>query len=161
MPRELEDAPEGVLAHYGDRYDGVIVDHESLPANLDAFTPMLDASLAHWRSKGVRGVWLKVPTANADFVGPAVGAGFAFHHAEPTYVMLTQWLPEHEKNLLPANASHQVGIGAFVRNDKGEVLMVQERRGPATRFENFWKVPTVRRCKLDPRLKAPGFKGST
>ena len=45
--------------------------------------------------------------------------------------MLTRWLPEDEENLLPPNASHQVGIGAFILNGKGEVLLVQERRGPA------------------------------
>ena len=51
-----------------------------------------------------------------------VQAGFGYHHAEPTYLMLTKWLPEGLCTL-PSNASHQVGIGAFVLNDKNEVLM--------------------------------------
>jgi hypothetical protein len=115
--------------------------------------------------------------------------GFGFHHAEPTYVMLTRWLPTEEENLLPPNASHQVGpwlyswkappglvtqplnmkcdddwflrsllsqtgqlvcryfrvgVGAFITNGAGEVLLVQERRGPAAAAERpeFWKLPT-------------------
>ena len=46
--------------------------------------------------------------------------GFEYHHAEKGYVMLTYWLPEGP-SMLPANASHQVGIGGFVINDKNEV----------------------------------------
>lgn len=47
-------------------------------------------------------------------------AGFKFHHAESEYLMLTLWLPDGPCTL-PPNASHQVGIGAFVLNDKNEV----------------------------------------
>lgn len=38
--------------------------------------------------------------------------------------MLTRWLPATE-NKLPPNASHQVGVGAFVLNERREVLVVQ------------------------------------
>lgn len=54
--------------------------------------------------------------------GSGVQAGFRYHHAEPTYLVLTLWLPDRPCTL-PPNASHQVGIGAFVLNDKNEVLM--------------------------------------
>ncbi len=40
--------------------------------------------------------------------------------------MLTRWLPACE-NKLPPNASHQVGVGAFVLNERREVLVVQVR----------------------------------
>jgi len=46
--------------------------------------------------------------------------GFRYHHAEPGYVMLTYWIPEGPC-MLPANASHQVGVGGFVINDSSEV----------------------------------------
>lgn len=32
-------------------------------------------------------------------------------------------------NQLPPNASHQVGVGALVLNEKGEVLVVREKHG--------------------------------
>lgn len=46
--------------------------------------------------------------------------GFWYHHAEPTYLMLVYWIPD-TKHTLPVNATHRVGIGAFVMNDKKEV----------------------------------------
>ena len=86
-----------------------------------------------------------------------MAAGFVFHHAEPSYVMCTHWLSA-DLNKLPANASHQVlaaraplptagalwaldcdaptparapqvGVGAFVLNERREVLVVQEKNG--------------------------------
>jgi hypothetical protein len=51
-----------------------------------------------------------------------VQAGFRYHHAEEKYLMLTYWIPD-EPCLLPANASHQVGVGGFVINDKMEVSL--------------------------------------
>ena len=58
--------------------------------------------------------------------------------------MLTRWLPDDEPDMLPPNASHQVGIGAFVQNGEGKTLLVQERRGPAAAAArpDFWKLPT-------------------
>lgn len=50
-----------------------------------------------------------------------VQQGFWYHHAEPNYLMLVYWIPEVE-HTLPANATHRVGIGAFVMNEKREVF---------------------------------------
>lgn len=49
--------------------------------------------------------------------------GFWYHHAEPTYLMLAYWIPT-TAHTLPANASHTVGIGAFIMNNKREVNSV-------------------------------------
>ncbi|MGA1017291.1 MAG: hypothetical protein ACO3YY_04770, partial [Phycisphaerales bacterium] len=64
----------------------------------------------------------------------ALAQGLELHHAEKGYVMCNAWLPEEEgPSPLPANASHQVGVGAFVLNRAGDrVLMVCERHGPAS-----------------------------
>lgn len=51
-----------------------------------------------------------------------VKEGFRYHHAEPDYLMLVNWIPE-TINTIPANASHRVGIGAIVLNDKREVYI--------------------------------------
>ena len=56
------------------------------------------------------------------------------------YVMLTKWLPP-TPSTLPPNASHQVGVGAFVVNERGEVLVVQENSG-ILRGKGVWKMPT-------------------
>jgi ADP-ribose pyrophosphatase YjhB (NUDIX family) len=54
--------------------------------------------------------------------------------------MMTKWLSP-AANTLPPNASHQVGVGAFVVNEQQQVLVVQEANGPL-RGEGFWKMPT-------------------
>jgi len=128
------------LPHRVDHYNGVIIDAATLPATEAEFLRHLHSSLASWKAAGRRGVWLQVPLAHASYVGPAVQAGFIFHHAEPGHVRLTTWLPGGPSPL-PANASHQVGVGAFVLNSAGHVLVVQERTGPAAR-PGFWKLPT-------------------
>ncbi|KAG8490202.1 hypothetical protein CXB51_016073 [Gossypium anomalum] len=90
--------------------------------------------------EGKKGVWIKLPIQHVNLVEAAVKEGFWFHHAEPNYLMLCYWIPEGT-HTLPANASHRIGIGAFVMNEKREVLVVQESTG---RFQGtgVWKFPT-------------------
>ena len=54
--------------------------------------------------------------------------------------MMTYWIP-NGPCMLPANASHQVGVGGFVINDKNEVLVVQEKHC-APELGGLWKLPT-------------------
>ncbi|KAK4761600.1 hypothetical protein SAY87_029484 [Trapa incisa] len=129
-----------VLEVVDDEYGGVVVNANRLPLKRNAFTSALRSSLFHWKSTGKKGVWLKLPVELADFVPIAVKEGFEYHHAERGYVMLTYWIPE-VPSLLPANASHQVGVGGFVINQHNEVLVVQETFCSPT-CEGLWKLPT-------------------
>lgn len=129
-----------VIDAFDDEYGGVVIDPDRLPANPSAFAHMLRFSLSHWKNMGKKGIWLKLPLEQSDLVPIAVKEGFQYHHAEPGYVMLTYWIPEGPC-MLPANASHQVGVGGFVINDNNEVLVVQEKHcSPATL--GLWKIPT-------------------
>ncbi|CAK9173289.1 unnamed protein product [Ilex paraguariensis] len=129
-----------VLEAIDDEYDGVIVNSERLPSNSNVFATKLRSSLSHWRTKGKKGVWLKLPLEKSELVPVAVKEGFKYHHAERGYVMMTYWIPEGPC-MLPANASHHVGVGAFVINDRNEVLVVQEKHyAPA--LVGLWKIPT-------------------
>ncbi|KAB2039147.1 hypothetical protein ES319_D03G193700v1 [Gossypium barbadense] len=138
-----------ILDGFDDEYGGVIVDSERLPANPNVFASMLRFSVSHWKAKEKKGIWLKLPVEKSDLVPVAVKSfdkppmlhqGFEYHHAEKGYVMLTYWLPEGP-SMLPANASHQVGVGGFVVNDKNEVLVVQGKHC-APSFVGLWKIPT-------------------
>jgi hypothetical protein len=53
--------------------------------------------------------------------------------------MLAYWLPA-TTHTLPVNATHRVGVGAFVMNDKREVLAVQEKSGVLLGL-GVWKFP--------------------
>ncbi|XP_068650512.1 nudix hydrolase 8-like [Aristolochia californica] len=123
-----------------DIYEGVVVHPERLPSNPLVFASMLRSSLSHWKLMGKKGVWLKLPSERADLVPIAVKEGFEYHHAERGYVMMTYWIPEGPC-MLPANASHQVGVGGFVLSEKNEVLVVQEKHC-LPRFKGVWKLPT-------------------
>ena len=56
------------------------------------------------------------------------------------FVTLTAWLPE-TASTLPTQPHHQVGVGAFVMNQREEVLVIQERSGVTAGIKNFWKLP--------------------
>ncbi|KAK7393786.1 hypothetical protein VNO78_22350 [Psophocarpus tetragonolobus] len=129
----------GTLRAVEDQHGGVIVKMEE-PMNSSVFASLLEASISQWREQGKKGVWIKLDREHSNLVDPAVKAGFRFHHAEPDYVMLVNWIP-NTADTLPANASHRVAVGAFVMNAKREVLVVQESNG---RFSGtgFWKLPT-------------------
>jgi 8-oxo-dGTP pyrophosphatase MutT (NUDIX family) len=136
----LADGAAATLPFTADLYGGISVHADALPP--DAFAALLSASLAAWRAQGVRGVWLHIPQAQAALIPPAVAAGFSFHHTTPAQqLVLTQWLDASSPSHLPAHPSTAVGVGAFLLNARGEMLVVQERRGPAAR-PGLWKVPT-------------------
>ncbi|KAJ0447347.1 putative hydrolase [Helianthus annuus] len=129
-----------VLDAFDDEYGGVVVNPEKLPFETKVFASILRSSVSVWRTEGKKGIWLKLPVEKCDLVPIAVREGFQYHHAETGYVMMTYWIP-NEPCMLPANASHQVGVGGFVINDKNEVLVVQEKHC-APELAGLWKLPT-------------------
>lgn len=129
-----------LLDAFDDEYGGVIVNPEKLPFDSNIFASVLHSSISIWRTQGKKGIWLKLPLEKCDLVPIAVKEGFQYHHAEAGYVMMTYWIPD-EPCMLPANASHQVGVGGFVLNDKNEVLVVQEKHC-APELVGLWKLPT-------------------
>ncbi|CAN1174696.1 Nudix hydrolase 8 [Linum perenne] len=119
----LKKTTANVLEACDDEYGGIIVDPHRLPHNPNDFASLLRSSLSHWRIKGKKGIWLKLPLERSQLVPIAVEEGFEYHHAEPGYVMLTYWIPELQPCMLPSNASHHVGVGGFVVNENNEVYI--------------------------------------
>ncbi|XP_030930478.1 nudix hydrolase 10-like [Quercus lobata] len=129
----------GLLPATDDDHGGVIVDiEEAMDAKV--FVTLLRDSISKWRQQGKKGIWIKLPIGLVNLVEPTVKEGFRYHHAEPTYLMLVRWIPE-TTDTIPANASHRVGIGAIVLNDKRELLVVQEKSGKLKGM-GVWKIPT-------------------
>ncbi|PON62487.1 Nudix hydrolase 6-like [Parasponia andersonii] len=127
------------LDAWNDDYNGVVIDPDSLPISANAFANALRASLANWKLKGKKGIWLKLLLEKAELVPIAIQEGFKYHHAESGYVMLAYWIPD-ELCLLPSGPSHQIGVGGFVINDKREVLVVKENCPYSC--SGVWKLPT-------------------
>ncbi|XP_072970003.1 nudix hydrolase 2-like isoform X1 [Typha angustifolia] len=128
-----------LLPAINDDHGGVIVELET-PMDSQTFSSSLRASLSNWKKKGIKGVWIKLPINLSNLVQPAVEEGFWYHHAERSYLMLVYWIPDTE-NTIPCNATHRVGVGAFVMNERREVLVVQEKSG-RLRGLGIWKFPT-------------------
>ncbi|KAK4389531.1 Nudix hydrolase 8 [Sesamum angolense] len=105
-----------VLDAFDDEYDGVVVNPATLPSNPTVFAAALCSSMCHWKIKDFSIIMLR------------------------SYVMMTYWIPDGPC-LLPSNASHHVGVGSFVINDKDEVLVVQEKHSTPGLF-GLWKIPT-------------------
>lgn len=136
---EVQQVTMKVLSAENDDHGGVIVEMKEA-MDFEAFVSLLRASIAHWRQQGKRGVWIKMPIELVNLVEAAVKEGFWYHHAERKYLMLVYWIPEGA-NTIPPNATHRVGVGAFVLNEKGEMLVVQEKSG-RFRGTGIWKFPT-------------------
>ncbi len=129
-----------ILNFAEDKYDGATIDAKTLPDTDEDFKLKLENSLEYWKNTKKRGIWLKVPIEKSSFIPIAVSKGFIFHHAEKDYVMMTHWLCTVTECRIPANASHQVGVGAIVIHNS-KMLLVQERSGPL-RGTGIWKMPT-------------------
>ncbi len=94
-----------------------------------------------WREEQRQGIWLRIPITQSHFIPIAVSKGFWFHHCGPEYLLMCHWLPGgRESSRLPAAASHYIGVAGFVINSKNEMLMVQEKTGPAAGI-GLWKLP--------------------
>ncbi|XP_062012042.1 nudix hydrolase 10-like isoform X2 [Rosa rugosa] len=107
-----------LLPATNDHHGGVIVDMRDA-MEPQAFRTSLRTSIVQWRLQGKKGVWIKLPIELVNLVETVVKEGFHYHHAEPHYLMLVYWIPE-TTNTIPANASHRVGVGAIILNDKNE-----------------------------------------
>ena len=114
-----------VLEHAPDMFGGIIVDSEKLPADSDAFAAQLQHSLDTWRADGRRLVWIDVPLQLAHLIPLATQNGFVFHHANEEDVMLVCRLVEDA--FVPMHATHYIGVGGVVINDRQELLVVCER----------------------------------
>ena len=133
-----------VFVSKGDPYKGVSVSASAVDECLTSeyFGERLRSSVMAWRERGRKGVWIQIPATRPELIAVAQAQGFTFHHAEPDYLMMCTWLSEGE-SMLPANASHSVGVGIVCLDEDGKIVMVQEASGPAAgRKGGFWKVPT-------------------
>jgi 8-oxo-dGTP diphosphatase len=113
-----------------DRYRGLTILPESLPAEPASFSIELAASLDLWQERGYRLAWLELPISRAELVPLATAEGFRFHHCDESSIMLTRRLSRD--SFVPPASSHYLGAGGVVISPEGELLTVVERYGPDT-----------------------------
>jgi 8-oxo-dGTP pyrophosphatase MutT (NUDIX family) len=125
------------LPFEADQFGGIIVNSTNLPDDADAFATMLQASLEAWRGDGRRLVWLDVPLARATLIPVAAQAGFFFHHSNETDLMMVCRLVEDA--FVPTHATHYIGVGGVVINEREELLVVCERHRRTSQI--YYKLP--------------------
>jgi 8-oxo-dGTP pyrophosphatase MutT (NUDIX family) len=124
-----------------DIYDGVNIteDLQSMPP--DIFEDRLAISMKNWSGDNRKGVWLRLPIAISQLVPVAVRHGFWFHHCNSDYLLMCNWLQGGKAaSKLPAAPSHYIGVAGFVLNSRRELLVIQEKHGPAA-GRDLWKLP--------------------
>lgn len=115
------------------QFGGVVIEPQTLPSSPDEFKAQLEFSLEQWCSEGHKLIWLEVAIQLAALIPIATEQGFIFHHSTPHTLMMTRQLVADA--FVPAYATHYIGAGGVVINEKQEVLVVVERyRGGHGRY---------------------------
>ncbi len=128
------------LAYDADNpYKAVIVDSKKLPDNTAEFDQRLQLSLRQWSAEGLRAVFLQIPTEQSDFIPFAIKQGFSLHHCQPDYLMLTYTLDETVT--IPGYATHFVGVGGVVLNERQELLVIVEDHAARSGRPESFKIP--------------------
>lgn len=132
------------LKGHPDNFNGIVVYSKEINNGIQKseqdFEDALLFSVDHWKETNIRGVWFKIEIAHSNLIPILAKHKFVFHHAQPSYVMMTRWLPDNQPNLLPGYASNYIGVGGFVLNDNNELLVIQEKFPGLTR-KAVWKLP--------------------
>ena len=124
-----------------DSYNGVTVKEDLTSLSQDDFKTRLAHSVAQWKTDSRKGVWLRVPISASNLIPIAVEQDFWFHHAGADYLVLCTWLQGGQsESRLPSRPSHYNGVSGFVLNSKQELLVIQEKNGPAAKMD-LWKLP--------------------
>ena len=123
-----------ILSFNTNPFGGVLVDPLTLPQDPQGFRSQLAYSMDEWIAEGYKVAWLEVPLDKSALVPVAVEAGFSYHHADESYLMMTNQL--EQDSYIPPYATHHIGVGAVVVSENRELLVVSERykfrgtRGP-------------------------------
>ena len=125
MPRDRQGDVMDVLNAAENPFGGMVIDAGDLPAQPEAFGLRLRHSLHLWAGQGYKVVWLEVPIAQSALIPVAVAERFTFHHSGSDYLMLTLSLVNEA--FIPPYATHYIGAGGVVLNDRRELLVVWEK----------------------------------
>ena len=119
-------------------FGGAVVDPKSVPVEPDEFLEAIEVATKQWKIDSVKVVWLEVPQNRFSLLSLILARGFTFHHANSDYAMLTLSLVP--MSFVPPYATHFIGVGGVVINEKKEILVVSERYRSSGRAPSY-KLP--------------------
>ena len=127
-----------ILDHTVNQFNGVVLDSDKLPLEPEEFRSRLGLSLDVWRKNGNALIWVDLPIEKTALAPVATEAGFRFHHSAEESLTLTYRLQPDA--LVPTYATHYIGAGGVVLNDRQELLVVSERHR-RDRSQPYYKLP--------------------
>lgn len=127
-----------VLKAAFNQFGGVVVAPDGLPGDPAVFAVQLRRAVATWTDHGRNLVWLEIPIDKARLIPVATEAGFDFHHSGDGYLMLTFRLVPGA--FIPPYATHYIGAGGAVFNDRNELLVIWEKAHKQRGFRHY-KLP--------------------
>eukprot|EP01084_Bolivina_argentea_P010321 19221_1 len=128
-----------VLFHSTDHFNGVRINADKLPLKKSIFKWKLEYSLEKWKKEEKRGIFLKIPIKLSSYLEIALLNGFIIHHARPSYIMLTKWIPTNEMNMIPDYCHTYIACGCFIVNKYKQVAVIQEIWNHGRK--DHWKLP--------------------
>jgi 8-oxo-dGTP pyrophosphatase MutT (NUDIX family) len=113
-----------LLAFEYNKFNGIIIDSNQIPADIDVFLPQLNALLSHAKQQNKAVIWLTLPLDLAHLIAIATTQGFTFHNCLPTEVTLI--FKSQPQDFVPFMPTHSLGAGGLVQNSQGEILVIRE-----------------------------------
>ncbi len=114
-----------ILEYETNIFNGAVINSENLTKDSTEFIKQLDATIDELKTKELQLVWLFLGIERCNLVPIAVGNGFIYHHADENGILLTLKLTKDA--FIPGYATHYIGAGGVVINDKNEILIIQEK----------------------------------
>ena len=128
-----------ILQYSSNPFGGVILSSSDIPLSSDDFLDTMKFSIEEWNKENFKVVWLELDLNRSALVPIAVSLGFEYHHCTPEYLMLTYSIVKG--SFIPPYASHYIGAGGVVINQKDELLVVVENRGNVPNSKPSYKLP--------------------
>ncbi len=121
-----------------DKYNGIHVDGEALPADPKVFLQALLESQQHWQQQAHKLIWLSLGPDFSHLISMALAQGFSYHHCDDDHVTMIKRLQANA--FVPGFATHTIGAGAVVLSDDGHILAVVEKSHFNSK-PNYFKLP--------------------
>ena len=106
-------------------YGGMLIDPETLPPRDDVLMKELADSLVRWEQEKAALAWLTLPARRNALVSPVMNMGFEYHNCSAEQLTLVKRLKPDA--FIPAFATHYIGAGGVVINDKNQLLVISEK----------------------------------
>lgn len=106
------------------KFNGIIINSDQLPADIDVFLPELLALLDHAQLHQKAVIWLTLPINLAHLIATATSQGFTFHNCLATEVTLI--FKSQAQDFVPFVPTHSLGAGGLVQNSQGKILVIRE-----------------------------------